>query len=117
MSAGIYDFYVEQGATFLKTITWKNSSSVAIDLTGYTARMQFRRSKSSTEVLFSGTTENGIITLGGSTGTIAINIPATSTDDFSFRGAVYDLELQSSGGIVTRLIEGSVELSKEVTRP
>ena len=117
MSAGIYDFYVEQGATFLKTITWKDSTGANINLTGYIARMQFRRSKSSTEVLFSGTTEDGIITLGGSAGTIAINIPATVTDDFSFRNAVYDLELQSSGGIVTRLLEGSVELSREVTRP
>lgn len=117
MSAGIYDFYVEQGATFLKTITWKDDNDTAINLTGYIARMQFRRSKSSTDVLFSATTENGIITLGGAAGTIVINIPATSTDDFSFYGAVYDLELESSGGIVTRLIEGSVELSREVTRP
>ena len=116
MSAGTYDFYIEQGATFLKTITWKDSSGTAINLTGYIARMQFRRNKSSTTVLFSATTANGIITLGGSAGTIVINIPATSTDDFSFSEAVYDLELESSGGIVTRLIEGSVELSKEVTR-
>ena len=117
MSAGIYDFYVEQGATFLKSVIWKDSSGTAINLTGYIARMQFRRSKSSTETLFSGTTENGIISLGGSNGTITINIPATTTDDFSFRNAVYDLELQSSGGIVTRLLEGAVELSREVTRP
>jgi hypothetical protein len=29
---------------------------------------------------------------------------------------VYDIELQSNGGIVTRLLEGLVKLSKEVTR-
>ena len=116
MSAAVYNFFIEQGATFQKTITWKDSSGTAINLTGYTARMQFRRVVSATEVLFSATSSNGIIVLGGAAGTIAITIPATTTEAFTFVDAVYDLELQSSGGIVTRLMEGGVAVSKEVTR-
>lgn len=117
MSAVIYDFYVEQGATYQLDITWKQPDGTPVNLTGYTARMQFRRNKRATEILFSGTTSNGVITLGGAAGTISITIPAATTDDFSFNCAVYDIELESGGGIVYRLVEGSVEVSKEVTRP
>ena len=117
MSAGTYDFYIEQGATYQLVVTWKQPDGTPVDLTGYSARMQFRKTKTSTTVLFSGTTANGVISLGGAAGTVSITIPATSTDDFTFGCGVYDLELESAGGIVTRLIEGDVEVSKEVTRP
>ena len=116
MAAAQYDILIEQGATFQKLLTWKDESGAAIDLTDYTARMQVRLKKDSTSALLSATTENGYITLGGTAGTIDIEIPATVTADLSFTRAVYDLELVSSGGIVTRLIEGAVGLSKEVTR-
>jgi len=116
MPAAVYNLYIEQGATFQKTLTWKDSSGSAIDLTGYTARMQFRRSAASSEVLYSATTENGAITLGGAAGTIAIVISATATAAFTFGCAVYDLEVISSGGVVYRLLEGGVEVSLEVTR-
>lgn len=116
MSAGTYDFYIEQGATFTKTVTWKDSNGSPINLTGYTARMQFRPSVNSSTVLASATTENGKIVLGGGDGTIAITFSATDTAAFGFISAVYDLELASSGGFVTRLLEGGVEVSKEVTR-
>jgi hypothetical protein len=116
MAAAQYDFFVEQGATFQKIITWKAPNNTPINLSGYTARMQFRRAVRSTDVLYSANTENGMITLGGAAGTISITIPASETEGFGFRRAVYDLEVESSGGVVTRLIEGSVELSREVTR-
>ena len=117
MAAAQYDFFVEQGATFQKIITWKDADDNPINLTSFTARMQFRRAKRSDDVLYSANTENGMITLGGAAGTITIDIPAEETEAFGFRRAVYDLEVESAGGIVTRLIEGSVELSREVTRP
>ncbi len=119
MSAGIYDFYIEQGATFQKIISWKDSNGDPIDLTGFTARMQFRSQISSDTVLMTATTENGKIVLGNGLGTVTITLSATETADFDFACAVYDLELQSSplnGSIVTRLLEGSVNVSKEVTR-
>jgi hypothetical protein len=33
----------------------------------------------------------------------------------SFNGAVYDLEIENNG-IVTRILQGKIKLSKEVTR-
>jgi hypothetical protein len=116
MPAAVYDLFIEQGATFVKTITWNDSAGTPVDLTGYTARMQFRSSVNSSTILFSATTENSRITLGGALGTIDITFSATDTTAFAFVSAVYDLELQSGTGFVTRLLEGGVEVSKEVTR-
>lgn len=116
MPAATHDILVEQGATYISNLVWKDSDNVPIDLTGYTARMQFRRTKSATTALLSATTENGYITLGGAAGTIDISIPDDITAALTVTRAVYDLELISSTGVVTRLIEGDVEISKEVTR-
>lgn len=116
MAAAYYDLLIEQGATFLKTFVWKDSNEDPVDITGYTARMQIRRKKSATTVEHTATTENSGITLGDAAGTVVVTIPATDTADFEFSKGVYDIELIDPQGTVTRLIEGGVEVSKEVTR-
>ena len=116
MTAAVYNLYIEQGTTFSKTLTWKDSSGNPINLTGYTARMQFRRSAASADALYTASSTGGQITMGGALGTVAIVLPATDTAAFDFGCAVYDLEVESAGGIVTRLLEGGVEVSLEVTR-
>ncbi len=111
-----FNITINQGATFELTITWKDSAGTAINLTGYTARMQVRETYSSTSTIVSLTSGSGI-TLGGAAGTIAILISATTTAALTapFSG-VYDLELVSAGGVVTRLLQGAATVSPEVTR-
>lgn len=87
-----------------------------VDLTGYTARMQLRASAAADAVLLDLTTENGGITLGATDGTITCTASAAQTAALAFSTAVYDLELVDGDGAVTRLAEGSVTLSREVTR-
>jgi hypothetical protein len=48
-------------------------------------------------------------------GSLAIYISADSTEDLNFNEAYYDLEMVN-GSVVTRLLEGKVKLSKNVTR-
>lgn len=115
MAAGNYDFYIEQGATFNQTFIWKDSTGALVNLTGYTARMQVRQTVANDTVLLSLTTENGRISLGGSAGTIALTLDAATSAGITFARGVYDLELVH-GGVVTRLLEGQVDVSKEVTR-
>ena len=110
-----YDLFIEQGAEFTKSFEWKDSTGEPVDLTGYTARMQIRPSVSSDTVIASLTTENGRITLGGTAGTISLFLGATVTDGIS-KGGVYDLELVQTEDNVVRFAEGSVTVSKEVTR-
>lgn len=126
MAAGKYSFLIEQGATLSFELQYKDSAGTPIDLTGYTARMQIRSSVDSTTTIASLTstlTADGTgLNLNGSSGTkplssgsIGVYISAASSSLFTFNEGVYDLELVS-GSAVTRLIEGKVKLSKEVTR-
>ncbi len=62
------------------------------------------------------TTENGKITLGGTAGTITLNLSAVETAAITQSSLAYDLELVSAGGVVTRLVEGQINLTPEVTR-
>jgi hypothetical protein len=48
-------------------------------------------------------------------GSIGVFISAVTSSLLTFDSAVYDLEL-TSGSVVTRLLEGNVRLSKNVTR-
>lgn len=114
--AGEYDLEILQGETYSKQFIWKDSAGVEVNLTGYTARMQVRQSKASDTVLLELTTANGRIALGGSAGTIDLSLNATTTAAITWKRGVYDLELVASNGVVKRLLEGEVTVSKEVTR-
>ena len=85
-----------------------------VDLTGYTARMSIK-DKIGGAVLHSLTTENGGITIDTAAKTILLSIPAATTEDFTWSRGVYDLEMVSATGKVTRIISGRVVLSREVT--
>jgi hypothetical protein len=125
MAAGKYSFVLEQGVTFQREIQYTDSNGTPIDLTNYSARMQMRPSAGSATVYITlssslspdgtGLNMNG---LGGtkpkSSGTIGIIVSAYSSSLLNFRDAMYDLELYSAS-YVTRLIEGKVKLSKEIT--
>lgn len=85
-----------------------------VDLTGYTARMTVKDRVGGTE-LFSLTTENSRIVIDNTVKTIVLTISATDTASIDWSRGVYDLELVSSGGQVTALLNGSVSVSEEVT--
>ena len=115
-TAGSWDFYADQGATWQQVVTWKTAAGTPINLSGYSARMQVReRVTSSTAVLdLSSTGGNPKIVLGGSAGTVTITVP---DGDMDFEGSyLYDLEVESAGGVVTRLLMGRFMCRPEVTR-
>ena len=109
------DLCIPQGATFSQVITWKADGD-EVNLTGFTARMQIRPTAASATTTLSLTTENSRIALGGAAGTITLSISATDTAAITAGRYVYDLELVSAGGIVTRLLQGVVTVSANVTR-
>jgi len=112
--AGSYDFTIEQGATFNLLMTWK-IDNIAVNLSGYTARLQARIDVDEVDTILSLTTGSGI-TLGGAAGTITLDQSASQTAVLPKGEYVYDLELQSSSGVVTRLLQGELNISAEVTR-
>lgn len=116
MSAGKLNLTIEQGATFRKKLTWQSSTGVPIDITGYTGRMQIRQQLKDAAPLIELTDVNGGIVITGASGEIDLFIDDADTSTFVFQKGVYDLELEAPGGDVTRLVEGSVTVSLEVTR-
>jgi hypothetical protein len=108
-----------QGASYFKRLTWyaaPRSAGIPRDLTGCTARMQIRPTRASPIVLLELTTENGRLVLGGTAGTIEINVAFEDTAAMTFDCAVYDLEVVLADATVQRVVRGNVHNSKEVTR-
>jgi hypothetical protein len=117
--AGLYNITCQQGATFQRQVTWTDSARDPYNLTGYTARMQVRANTSSNTVITALSTSagyDGTITLGGALGTVDLVISAANTASLTAGQYVYDLELVSGGGVVTRLLEGNFKVTAEVTR-
>ena len=117
MSAGFYHFIIEQGATFKKILTLKDSSSVAINLTGYSgAEMDLRLDQDESSEVLTLTTANGRISLGGAAGTLTLEISATDTTNLTPGDGVYDLELTDASGKVDRILEGTYSIRGNVSR-
>ncbi len=116
MTAGKLDFVIEQGATFHRVLTWQDADETPINLTGFTARMQARTHLSSEEPFLELTTENNRITINGAEGKITLEVDAETTDALNLSGGIYDLEVESSAGDVTRLLQGRIIVERSVTR-
>ncbi len=129
MAAGKYSFVIEQGATTDLNIEWKDSAGSPINLNGYHGRMQIRTDYGGTLICNLTSSADGSpgdadgtgLNMSGSNGTthlssgsIGIFISAASSSNFNFGEAKYDLELVK-GSVVTRLLEGRVKLSKNIT--
>ena len=128
MSAGKYALLIEQGATLKLDLAYKDSNNAAINLSGYSGKLQIKDnyadSATTTYLTLSSSLNadgTGINFSGSSnsispvSGTIGIVISAVSSSVLTFDTAYYDLEIMS-GSIVTRLLQGTVKINKEVTR-
>lgn len=114
---GIYNIVADQGATLQETAVWKDSARKAINVTGYTARMQVRPSIDSEQVILSLTTENGRISVSGPEGRFDMTVSAIDMTSIDAGKYVYDLEIIAPvSGVVDRLMQGSFIVRGEVTR-
>ena len=111
MGAGTYNFVLDQGATFTRQLTVKENGS-AMNLTGYSVASKMRSTHDTSTV--AGTFTCTISNASG--GIITISMTSSTTAAIEEGMYVYDLEITSSGGTVTRLMEGSITVNPEVTR-
>jgi hypothetical protein len=114
MTPGLVNFVCPQGSTFRRTLTY-TLDDLPVDLSGYSSRLQVRQAYYSDNPIVSLVSGSGI-TIGGSAGTIDIFIAASATSNFPAGNHVYDLEIVSPSNIVDRLIEGTFNVTPEVTR-
>lgn len=119
MPAAKLNLAIEQGATWRHSLALKagaGAQAPALDLTGFTARMQMRADLTAPDVLAELTTENGGIAIDPLEGRLDLYLSASATGALNFDRAVYDLEIESAGGEITRVLGGVVTLSLQVTR-
>jgi hypothetical protein len=102
---------IDQGTDFSTTITIEDSNSTPFDLTGYTANGHIRKHYASSTA----TVLNCAIAPNQS-GKITLSLSRAKTSALEAGRYVYDVEITSGANTVTRLIEGIVTITPEVTR-
>lgn len=117
MSAGKLDLEIEQGTEYRRTLIWKTQDTVPqpINLTGASARMQIRDKQQGT-VFVEASTTNGKIALGTTNGVINIALTEADTTSLNKRRLKYDLEIWSPTIPKSRVIEGNVFVSPNITQ-
>jgi hypothetical protein len=102
---------VDQGSTFSASVDITDTEDNILVLTGYTVAGQLRKTyDSSTAVSFAASVSNA------TTGEVTISLTATQTNALIAGRYVYDVEITSAGGTVTRVIEGQLEVTPGVTQ-
>lgn len=110
-----YNTTIDQGADWYLTVTYENPNGTPINISNYTAALQIRSLPSSPDYVLSLSTGSGI-TITGATGVVAIHATAIQTGAIDEGNYYYDLEITSPASVVTRLVQGQVVVSAEVTR-
>lgn len=116
--ASTYNTVIDQGADWFLNVTWTDVAGDPIDITGFTAALQMRTSPLARVVSLNLTTENDGLAIDGLLGKVSIHATNEQTADLVPQRYTYDLELYSpaSPTVVTRLIQGTIEVSANTTR-
>ena len=112
-----YNTVIDQGADWYLTVTYENPNGTPINLAGYSAALQLRSLPSDPTAVLTLTTANNGIAITAATGVVAIHATATQTRAIDEGTYYYDLEITDTfTSVVTRLVQGQVVVSPEVTR-
>jgi len=114
MTPGRYNIKVYQGATFELAPQWKIDGKY-VNVSGYSANMVVRNSPNSPSAIVTLSSANGRILVGTTDGKFTLQLTATQTGALAAGQYVYDLEVTSPSGKVTRLLEGGFIVYEGVT--
>jgi len=100
---------IDQGTTFSTSYTFTNDNDDPIDFSTYTGASQMRKS-------YSSTTSHAFTVSLGTNGIITLGMSANTTSAITAGRYLYDLEVTDSTGVRSRLVEGIVTVTPEITR-
>jgi hypothetical protein len=109
--AGFVELTLEQGANFNTVLDLKDASGDILNLTGYSAAAQMRKSYYSTSAI-----NFSIVITEASAGKITMSMNSANTANVTPGRYVYDVLITSGTGVKTRIIEGIVTVMPSVTR-
>jgi hypothetical protein len=101
---------IDQGSSFSATIDVANGDGTVFNLTGYTVAAQMRKNYTSSVAVTFSSTHNGV---GGG---ITLSLLPAQTATIEPGRYLYDVEITSSGGSITRVVEGMVTVTPGMTR-
>jgi len=112
MTAAAFNLTIDQGSDFAIDLVVKDDDVVK-NLTGYLARAQMRTTKGASTVAATFT----CTIINATSGALKMELTNAVSSGISAGKYYYDLELYTSGNtIVSRLMQGTVILTPEVTR-
>lgn len=98
---------IDQGADYSTTLDVTDDAGEPTDLTGYTGAAQMRKHYSSAN--------SYAFTVAIANGSVTLSMNSATTANITAGRYVYDCEI-TNGGVVSRLVEGIVTISPQVTR-
>jgi len=109
--AAYSELQLEQFATFSTTINVEDSQGDAINLFGYSAASQIRKS------YYSSSANNFTATVTGiANGEITLSMTAANTANLTPGRYLYDLVITSPSAVKTRVVEGIVNVLPAITQ-
>jgi hypothetical protein len=101
---------IDQGADYSTSIDVTDNNGDPVDLTGYSGAAQMRKHYTSTNAhAFS-------VSIANAAGVVTLSMNAAVTGNITPGRYVYDCELTDGTGTVSRLVEGIVTVTPQVTR-
>lgn len=101
---------IDQGTTFSTDLALTDENGDSINLSGYTANSQIRKWYTSTNASATFTS-----LINTTSGTITLTLSANQTSNLVSGRYVYDVEI-NNGSTVSRIVEGIITVTPEVTR-
>jgi hypothetical protein len=109
--AAYSELFLEQYADFSTFINIDDTQGDAINLVGYSASSQIRKS------YYSSTAYNFVVQItNAAQGEITLSMNSANTANMSPGRYVYDLNIKDRNSVVTRVVEGIVVVSPGSTR-
>lgn len=101
---------IDQGTDFATTVSLTDSDGVQLNLTGMSAASQIRKT-------FSSSNSTAFTTaLANNNGTLTLSLTNSITSALAAGRYVYDVELTDSAAVKSRILEGMVTVTPEVTK-
>lgn len=101
---------LDQGADYVTTLTVTDDDGTVIDLTGFTGAAQMRKHYTSV------TSYSFTVSINAGQGTVDLSLTANTSNTIPAGRYVYDCELTDTNGKRSRLVEGIVTVTPQVTR-
>jgi len=109
------EFEIDQGCSYFHIIQLFDLLELALDITGCSARMQFRSTVQSANVLLEASTTNSKLALGTTDGNVIVTLLPTDTALLK-SDCVFDCHLTFLTGEIVKAFSGKVSLNPAVTR-